>query len=124
VLPVHREIWNGLPNRQTHPAAQLAEVEKRLGKELTAFMVGEVLAPAVIVGAVFYHMKLPGPDLAISLATLWLVSVMVIEWITPKPISPYFMTAAVTPSILVGAWLHGLARWRRRASDASQGKGV
>lgn len=84
-------------------------------KELTALMVGEVLAPAVIVGAVFYHFKLPGPDLAITLATLWLVSVMVIEWITPKPISPYFLTAAVVPSILVGAWLHGSARWRRRA---------
>lgn len=93
-------------------------------KELTAFMVGEVLAPAVIVGALFYHMKLPGSDLAISLATLWLVSVMVIEWITPKPISPYFMTAAVLPSILVGAWLHGSARWRRRTGGASQRKSV
>ncbi len=93
-------------------------------KELTALMVGEVLAPAVIVGAVFYHMRLPGPDLAISLATLWLVSVIGIEWITPKPISPYFMIAAVAPSILVGAWFHGAARWRRRAGDASQRKTV
>ncbi len=84
-------------------------------KELTASMVGVVLAPAVIVGAVFYHLKLPGPDLAISLATLWLASVMAIECITPKPISPYFMIAAVVPSILVGAWLHGSASWRRRA---------
>jgi hypothetical protein len=89
-------------------------------KELTAFMVGEALAPAVIVGAVFYHMKLPGPDLAISLATLWLVSVMVIEWITPTPISPYFMTAAVAPAIVVGAWLHGMARWRRKAGPAKE----
>ena len=84
-------------------------------KELTVYMVGAVLAPAVIVGAVFYHLKLPGPDLAITLATLWLASVMTIEWITPKPISPYFLIAAVTPSILVGAWLHGMAKWRRRA---------
>ena len=89
-------------------------------KELTAIMVGEVLAPAVIVGAVFYHWKLPVPDLAIALATLWLVSVMAIEWITPKPISPYFMIAAVVPSILVGAWLHGAAKWRRRASAAQR----
>jgi hypothetical protein len=84
-------------------------------KELNVYMVGAVLAPAVIVGAVFYHLRLPGPDLAITLATLWLVSVMAIEWITPKPISPYFITAAVAPSILVGAWLHGTAKWRRRA---------
>jgi len=84
-------------------------------KELTALMVGAVIAPAVIVGAVLYHLKLPGPDLAISLATLWMISVMAVEWITPKPISPYFLIAAVAPSILVGAWLHGSAKWRRRA---------
>jgi hypothetical protein len=92
-------------------------------KELTALMVGEVLAPAIIVGAALYHMKLPGPDLAISLATLWLASVMVIEWITPKPISPYFLAAAVAPSILVGTWLHGSAKWRRR-TGARQRKGA
>ena len=84
-------------------------------KELTVYMIGAVLAPAVIIAAVFYHLKLPAPDLAISLAALWLVSVMVMEWITPKPISPYFMTAAVVPSILVGGWIHGAAKWRRRA---------
>jgi hypothetical protein len=89
-------------------------------KELTAIMVGAVLAPAMILGAVFYHLKVPGPDLAISLATLWLVSVIAIEWITPKPISPYFMIAAVVPSILVGAWLHGTAKWRRRAGAAQR----
>jgi hypothetical protein len=43
-------------------------------KELAALMVGEVLAPAAIAGAVFYHIKLPGLELAIALATLWLVS--------------------------------------------------
>src|SRR5437016_393239 len=92
-------------------------------KELTAFMVGVVLAPAVIVGAVFYHLKLLGWDLAITLATLWLVSVIAIEWITPKPISPYFMIAAVAPAIVVGAWLHGMARWRRGAGPARR-KGI
>jgi hypothetical protein len=92
-------------------------------KELTAIMVGAVLAPAMILGAVFYHLKVPGPDLAISLATLWLVSVIAIEWITPKPISPYFMIAAVVPLILVGAWLHGTARWPR-STGAAQRKTV
>lgn len=84
-------------------------------KELTVLMVGSVMAPAVIVGAVLYHLKLPAPDLAISLATLWMASIMAIEWITPKPISPYFMAAAVAPLVVVGAWLHGSAKWRRRA---------
>jgi hypothetical protein len=90
-------------------------------KELNVYMVGAVLAPAAIIGAVFYHLRQPGLDLAISLATLWLASVMVIEWITPKPISPYFMIAAVAPSIVVGAWFHGAAKWRRRTGDAPQG---
>ena len=89
-------------------------IDELTPKELTAIMVGEVLAPAVIVGAVFYHWKLPGPDLAIALATLWLTSVMAIEWITPKPISPYFIAAAVVPAVLVGAWIHGARAWRRR----------
>ena len=89
-------------------------------KELTAIMVGAALAPAMILGAVFYHLKVPGPDLAISLATLWLVSVIAIEWITPKPISPYFMIAAVVPSVLVGAWLHGTARGHRRAGPSQR----
>ena len=90
-------------------------------KELNVYMVGMVLAPAVVIGAVFYHLKLPGPDLAITLAVLWLVSVMVIEWITPKPISPYFMSAAVVPALLVGGWLHGAAKWHSKAG-ASQRK--
>jgi hypothetical protein len=89
-------------------------------KELTVYMIGAVLAPATIIGALLYHLKLPGSDLAISLATLWLVSVMAIEWITPKPISPYFLTAAIAPLILVGAWLHDAAKWRRRASAAQR----
>ena len=82
-------------------------------KELTVYMVGGALAPAMIIGAVLYHLRLPGVDLAISLAALWLVSMMVIEWITPKPLSPYFMTAAVAPALLTGAWFHIAAKWRR-----------
>lgn len=92
-------------------------------KELNVYMIGAVLAPAMIVGSMFYHLKFPKWDLAISLATLWLASVMAIEWITPKPISPYFLIAAVAPAILVGAWHHGSARWRRGVG-VSQRKSV
>ncbi len=82
-------------------------------KELTVYMIAAALAPPMIIGAVFYHRRLPPTDLAITLATLWLVSVMALEWITPKPISPYFMTAAVAPAILIGGWIHGAMTWRR-----------
>jgi hypothetical protein len=82
-------------------------------KDLSVYVIGAVLAPAMTVGAVFYHWKLPRPDLAITLATLWMASVMAIEWVTPQPMSHYFMAAAVAPLLLVGGWLHGTAKWRR-----------
>jgi hypothetical protein len=88
-------------------------------KELTAYMIGAVLAPAVIIGALFYHLRLPRTDLAIVLTTLWLISVMMIEWITPKPLSPYLIAIAVAPSILVGGWLH-TAKWRQRAGTSER----
>lgn len=82
--------------------------------ELTIYMIGKALAPAIIVGALLYHLRLPTVDLAITLAVFWMVSVMAIVWIAPKPLSPYFIAVAVAPSILVGGWLHAVAarRWR------------
>jgi hypothetical protein len=82
-------------------------------KELTVYMIAAALAPPMIVGALFYHWRVPRTDLAITLATLWLVSGMALEWITPKPLSPYFMTAAVAPAVLIGGWIHGAMTWRR-----------
>jgi len=83
-------------------------------KELTVYMIGAALAPAILIGAVIYHLRLPLADLSITLAVLWLVSVMAMEWMTPKPLSYYFIAVAVAPAILVGGWLHGRATWRRR----------
>jgi Na+/H+ antiporter NhaA len=88
--------------------------------ELTVYMIGAALAPAVSIGALFYHLRLPRTDLTITLAVLWLVAVMAMEWITPKPLSAYFMTAAVAPSILVGGWLHGATAWRRRTRSSQR----
>ena len=85
-------------------------------KELTVYMIGAALAPSLVIGAVIYHLRLPLADLSITLAVLWLVSVMAMEWMTPKPLSHYFIAVAVAPAILVGGWLHGRATWRRRGS--------
>ena len=85
-------------------------------KELTVYMIGAALAPAIIIGAVIYHLRPPLADLLITLAVLWLVSVMAMEWMSPKPLSYYFIAVAVAPAILVGGWLHGRATWRRRNS--------
>lgn len=85
-------------------------------KELTVYMVGAALAPAIIVGTLLYHLRLPMIDLAITLSVFWMVSVMAMEWITPKPLSSYFIAVAVAPPILVGGWLHAVAARRRRDS--------
>ncbi len=89
-------------------------------KELSVYLIGAALAPAIITGGLLYHLRYPASDLAITLAAFWMVAVMVIEWITPKPMSPYFVAAAIVPSILVGAWLHLTTAWRRRTSAAQR----
>ena len=91
-------------------------------KELSVYVIGAALAPLTIVGALFYHLRFPPRDLAITVAALWLVAVMVLEWVTPKPLSPYFMTAAVAPSVLVGGWIHGAMTWRRIARASRRKK--
>lgn len=84
-------------------------------KEMTVYLVGAALAPAIIIWAVLYHLRLPLADLLIALAVLWLASVMAMEWITPKPLSHYFIAAAIAPSIMVGIWLHATTAWRRKS---------
>ena len=91
-------------------------------KELSVYVIGAALAPLTIVGALFYHLRFPPRDLAITVAALWLVAVMVLEWVTPKPLSPYFMTAAVAPAVLVGGWIHGTMTWRRIARASRRKK--
>lgn len=85
-------------------------------RELTVYMIGAALAPAIIVGAAYYHLRLPLTDLTTTLAVFWMVSVMAMEWITPRPLSPYFIAVAVAPPILVGGWLHAVATRRRKDS--------
>ena len=88
-------------------------------KEMTVYMVGAVLAPAILIWTVLYHLRLPLVDLMVTLAVLWLVSVMAMEFITPKPLSHYFIAAAMAPSIMVGLWLHTTTN-RRRKSGAEK----
>jgi len=87
-----------------------------------ARLIVAVLNILTIVGALFYHLRFPPKDMAITLAALWLVAVMVLEWVTPKPLSPYFMTAAVAPAVLVGGWIHGAMTWRRIARASRRKK--
>jgi hypothetical protein len=89
-------------------------------KELTAVMIGEAIAPAMLLAALLYVLRYPQIDFTIMFATLWLVSTMVIEWITPKPLSPLMIIAAFLPTAIVGSWLHFWPRIQKIAAERSE----
>lgn len=82
-------------------------------KELTVYMIGAAIAPATAVSAILYWLRVPTIDFAAVFATLWMVSVMVLELITPKPLSPLMAVVAVAPMLVVGAVIN-FQCWRRR----------
>jgi hypothetical protein len=81
-------------------------------KELTVYMIGTAIAPATTITALLYWLRVPTLDFAVSFATLWLVSGMVIELITPKPLSPFLALVTVAPMVIVGIVIN-FQRWRR-----------
>jgi hypothetical protein len=81
-------------------------------RELTVYMIGAAIAPAIAITAFLYWLRVPGLDFAVSFATLWLVSGIAIELITPKPLSPLFVIAAFAPMVIVGIVIN-LQSWRR-----------
>ena len=48
-------------------------------KELTVYMIGAATAPATVITALLYWLRVPRLDFAVSFTTLWLVSGMAIE---------------------------------------------
>ena len=82
-------------------------------KGLTVYMIGAVIAPATAVSAILYWLRVPTIDFAVVFATLWMVSVMVLELITPKPLSLLMAVVAVAPMLIVGAVIN-FQCWRRR----------
>jgi hypothetical protein len=81
-------------------------------KELTVYMAGAAIAPATAISALLYWLRVPRLDFAVSFATLWLVSVMLLEVITPKPLSPLMPVIAFVPLAIVGIVIN-VQRWRR-----------
>jgi hypothetical protein len=92
-------------------------------KELTVYMIGAAIAPAIAITAHLHWLRVPRLDFAVSFATLWLVSGIVIELITPKPLSPLVAFVAVAPMVIVGTVIN-FQCWRRsrqRTISISQG---
>jgi len=76
-------------------------IDKATPKELTVYMIGTALAPAGVITAVLYWLKVPRYDFSVCVSMLWLVSIIVIEIITPKPLSWMIAVIAFAPAACV-----------------------
>jgi len=92
-------------------------------KELNVYMIGAALAPATAITALLYWLRVPTLDFVVSFATLWMVSGMVLELITPKPLSPLMAVVAVAPMLIAGIVINfqSWRRSRRKPISAPQG---
>jgi hypothetical protein len=81
-------------------------------KELTVYVIGATLAPAVVILALLHWKRVPRFDFVAAFATLWMASWIVLELISPKPMSLLLIPVAVAPLVAVGAVIN-YRRWRR-----------
>lgn len=80
-------------------------------KELTVYAIGAALAPATLISALLYWLGVPRIDFAVCFSVLWMVSGMVLEMISPEPLSPYVIVVALAPALIVGMVIN-YQRWR------------
>lgn len=83
-------------------------------KELSVYVIGAAIAPATAVSAALYWLRVPKLDFAVAFATVWMVSGMVLEMVTPSPLSPLALVVAVTPLLIVGIIINVLGRRRSK----------
>jgi hypothetical protein len=81
-------------------------------KELTVYAIGAALAPATAISALLYWLEVPRIDFAVCFSVLWMVSGMVLELISPAPLSPFVIVVALLPILAVGIVIN-FQRWRR-----------
>jgi hypothetical protein len=81
-------------------------------KELTVYMIGVTIAPAIAILAVLYWKRVPKFDFAVAFVTLWMVCWIVLALIAPKLLSLLVVVVAVAPLVIFGAVVNFL-RWRR-----------
>ncbi|WP_246739027.1 hypothetical protein [Bradyrhizobium aeschynomenes] len=85
--------------------------------ELNFYMIGPIIAPAVIITGFLYGLRIPSRDFVLVSAAVWLVCEMMLEMITPKPLSPFLAVSAVAPLLLAGILLH-IQHWRQTGSHS------
>jgi hypothetical protein len=81
-------------------------------EELTVYTIGAAIAPATATSALFYWLGVPRIDFAVCFSVLWMVSGMVLELISPVPLSPFVLVVTVLPMVVVGAVIN-FQYWRR-----------
>jgi hypothetical protein len=81
-------------------------------KELSVYTVGVAIAPATAISAALYWLRVPKLDFAVVFATIWMASEMVLEMVTPAPLSPLMSIVAVAPLLIVGIVIN-VQGWRR-----------
>ena len=94
-------------------------IDKATPKELTVYMIGTALAPAGVITAVLYWLKVPRYDFSVCVSMLWLVSILVIEIITPKPLSWMIAVIAFAPAACVG--IASRLKWRKTTRSRASG---
>jgi hypothetical protein len=87
-------------------------------KELTVYMIGATIAPAIAILAVLYWKRVPKFDFAVAFATLWMASWIVLALISPKPLPLFVVVIAVAPLLIFGAVVN-FQRWRRARRQSS-----
>jgi hypothetical protein len=81
--------------------------------ELSVYLIGAAIAPATVISGVLYWLRVPTLDFAAVFATIWMASEMVLEMLTPAPLSPLMAIVAVAPMLIVGAVIN-VQHWRTR----------
>ncbi len=79
-------------------------------KEFSVYLIGAAIAPATAISAALYWLRVPKLDFAVAFATVWMVSGMVLEMITPAPLSSLALIVAVAPLLIVGIVINVLGR--------------
>jgi hypothetical protein len=82
-------------------------------KELTVFMIGPVLAPAMALAAVLYALDFPLIDFTIVASALWVSATIVLTMITPKPLSLHAVWVGLAAPLVAGGLIR-IVRKRRR----------
>src|SRR5271163_3425717 len=84
-------------------------------KQLTVYMIGAAIAPPIVILAVLYWKRVPRFDFAIAFSTLWMATGIVLELITPAPLSLFVVVIALSPLVVFGAVIN-FQRWSRSRS--------